>query len=893
MLEKQKIHEDVWIPTQCGRCYAQCGVWVRRVNGVAVKIEGMPESTLGAEGGLCGKGVAGIQVLYDPNRLNKPLRRTNPEKGLHVDPQWKEISWEEALSEITQKLEKVLADDPKKILLQGTTCRVMRNTTDFLFPFVAGTASPKGAPRAWPGGGGLHCGNGAHENTGFVHASWSHVPDFKLCNYAIYFGATKGHGSGHSAMITARLAAEARGRGMKLVVFDPICNFAGGKASEWIPILPGTDGAVALAMCNIIVNELGGHDEKYIALKTNGPYLIGPDGRYVREKGKIDKPLTVPGRFGLGPPLAAVGAGDDNKPLVWDETEGKAKVYDDPTIGRFALLGEFEVNGVKCSPSFQLIKDHLHKHTPEYASQVSGAPAETIRRVAREFADAAKVGSTITIQGHELPYRPAAAVLFRGGQGHENSHHTCLAVSMLNALVGNCDLPGGALGWPARSLGYPGTGKLKFQPYKGADGMIETDYFFTRNHGPWPAHLPHRSGDPSLQDIFTLAPFTFVYGSSDRKELWKKLGIDHRFEILFSYGCNSVMSLANPEVTADSLKEIPFVVVFEIFNSELTEGFADIVLPDTCYLEETSWVEGFAFNFNYAFGMDDWCYHVQQPVVEPVPERRNINDVIKEILHRLGKTANVNDFYNRFCEFDEKSRLRPDERLTQPEMCDRVLKYFFGEEQGWEYFKGKGFVRWPKKVEEAYWRHFIDARHVIYLEYMADIGEKVKEITEEAGINLRLEQYTPLISWFPCSIHQVKDPAYDLYCFSYRDILHTGSHTMEQPWLDEASAMNPYTYNITLNAATGKKKGLKDGDAVEVESTTGGNVRGTVKLMEGQHPQTMGIAACSGHWTKGMPIARGKGAHFDALMACDLEHVDPVSLKIETAARVRVRKVMG
>jgi anaerobic selenocysteine-containing dehydrogenase len=891
MFEKAKIYEDVRIPTQCGRCYAQCGVRVRRVNGVAVKIEGVPESTLGAEGGLCGKGLAGIQVLYDPNRLNKPLRRTNPEKGLHADPKWEEIGWDEAIEEIKDKLEKVLADDPKKILLQGTTCRVMRNTTDFLFPFVAGTASAKGAPRAWPGGGGLHCGNGAHENTGFVHASWSHVPDFKLCNYAIYFGATKGHGSGHSAMITARLAAEARGRGMKLVVFDPICNFAAGKASEWIPILPGTDGAVALAMCNIIVNELRGYDENYIALKTNGPYLIGPDGRYVREKGKIETPLTVPGRFGLGPPLAALGAGDDNKPLVWDETEGKAKVYDDPTIGRYALFGEYEVNGVKCSPSFQLIKNHLRKQTPEYASQVSGVPAETIRRIAREFAEAARVGSTIMIQGHELPYRPAAAVLFRGGQGHENSHHTCLAVSMLNAIVGNCDLPGGALGWPARSLGYPGTGKLKFEPYKGADGMIETDYFFTRNHGPWPAHLPHRSGDPSLQDIFTLAPFTFVYGSSDRKELWKKLGIDHNFEMLFSYGCNSVMSLANPQVTADSLKEIPFVVVFEIFNSELTEGFADIVLPDTCYLEETSWVEGFAFNFNHAFGMDDWCYHIQQPVVDPVPERRNINDVIREILHRLGKTANVNEFYNRFCEFDEKTRLKQEERLTQAQMCDRVLKYFFGEEHGWEYFKEKGFVRWPKRVEEAYWRHFIDARHVIYLEYMVDIGERIREITEEAGINLRLEQYTPLISWFPCSIHQVEDPAYDLYCFSYRDILHTGSHTMEQPWLDEASAMNPYTYNITINAATGKNKGLKDGDTVEIESTTGGKVRGTVKLMEGQHPQTMGIAACSGHWAKGMPIARGEGAHFDALMACDLERVDPVSLNIETAARVRVRKV--
>ncbi len=78
---------------------------------------------------------------------------------------------------------------------------------------------------------------------------------------------------------------------------------------------------------------------------------------------------------------------------------------------------------------------------------------------------------------------------------------------------------------------------------------------------------------------------------------------------------------------------------------------------------------------------------------------------------------------------------------------------------------------------------------------------------------------------------------------------------------------------------------------IELESVSGGKVRGPLKLMEGQHPQTMGIAACSGHWARGMPIARGKGTNFDTLMANDLKHVDPISLNIETAARVKVRKV--
>ena len=120
---RERVREDTWISTVCGRCYGSCGIRVHRVNGVAVKIEGQPLSTQGSRGGTCAKGLAGLQVLYDPNRLRVPLRRTNPEKGLFVDPQWKEISWDEALDEIATRLKAVLDKDPKRLFYQVTTCR--------------------------------------------------------------------------------------------------------------------------------------------------------------------------------------------------------------------------------------------------------------------------------------------------------------------------------------------------------------------------------------------------------------------------------------------------------------------------------------------------------------------------------------------------------------------------------------------------------------------------------------------------------------------------------------------------------------------------------------------------------------------------------------------------
>lgn len=860
------IKEDVWIPTQCTRCYAYCAIRVRRVNGVAVEIEGEPNSKMGAEGGLCAKGLAGLQVLYDPNRLNVPLRRTNAEKGLFADPKWKEITWEEALDEIVPRLRKIISEAPQKLLIQNQII----NSCNFWTIQIPFRSIIPGISR-FQGGGGLHCGQGAHNVAGLVHASWSVVPDFKYCNYVIYFGTNKGTGSGHSAMITARLSAEARIRGMRVIAFDPMCNFGGGKATEWVPIIPGTDGAVALAMCNIIVNDLGLWDVTYLKTKTNAPYLIGPDKRYVRDK-------------------------ESSKPLVWDAAGGRARAYDDSSIGDYALDGNYQVNGVKCQPVFQLLRAHLKKYTPETASKVSTVPEKTIRRIATEFAQAAQVGSTITIGGHELPFRPASAVLFRGAEGHENSYHTCFAVSLLNQIVGAVDVPGGTLGWPARSLGHPATGKPSIPLSAGIDGFLVTEHFMpwagiARHDGPWPPKMPENRHILDLTDIFPLAVSTFVFQSSDQEELWQKTGCPHRIEMIISYGLNSIMSVANRDAAAQALKKIPFIVVHELFNNELTEGFADIVLPGTCYLEETA-LGGFGGQtFNHPFGMEDWCLHIIQPVVKPMYQRKSFDDFLVELVERLGKREEFNNACNKFCDLDEDNKLKPAEIFTIEGLHNKIVKSLFGSEYDWEWFKKHGFLRWPKKVEEAYWRYFVDARVPIYLEYLLDIDGRMREIARQTGLEIDCSRYSPLIEWYPSSIHSVDKAGYDLYCFSYRDILHTGSHTIEQPWLDEASRMNPYTYNITINADTAKKMGLKDGDTIEIESVYGRKIRGTIKLMQGQHPQTIGIAACSGHWARGMPIARGKGTNYDQLMEIDLKHMDPICLNIETAVRVKVRKV--
>ena len=85
-----------WVSTSCNGCFSMCAIQVYEEDGKVCALKGHPE-VLSSRGKVCGKSVARVADLYDPNRVTRPLKRTNPKKGLGVDPRWQEISWEEAL----------------------------------------------------------------------------------------------------------------------------------------------------------------------------------------------------------------------------------------------------------------------------------------------------------------------------------------------------------------------------------------------------------------------------------------------------------------------------------------------------------------------------------------------------------------------------------------------------------------------------------------------------------------------------------------------------------------------------------------------------------------------------------------------------------------------------
>src|SRR5690606_23982878 len=103
---------------------------------------------------LCLKGRSGLHALENPHRITTPLRRTNPEKGIRVDPRWEPVSWDEALSTVADRLKSIHEDDPRKLI----ACSFDAHAYTQFFTWLAAFGTPNGVA----GGASFFCGNGLH-----------------------------------------------------------------------------------------------------------------------------------------------------------------------------------------------------------------------------------------------------------------------------------------------------------------------------------------------------------------------------------------------------------------------------------------------------------------------------------------------------------------------------------------------------------------------------------------------------------------------------------------------------------------------------------------------------------------------------------------------------------
>jgi anaerobic selenocysteine-containing dehydrogenase len=853
-MRAERIQEDTWIPTTCGLCYSVCALKVHRVNGTVIKIEGNPDSPTN-RGRLCPRGVSGIMALYDPNRVDKPLKRTNPEKGLEVDPGWTEITWEEALDVVAERLKKIRREDPRKLLMTGTV------TTQDEVPFARFFTMAFGTPNGWNSGAGNHCGTAEHLFGALLHASWAKQPDSDHCRYLLNFGSAVGSGSYYCVTGMAQRIAEARVRGMKHVAVDPFLSPSAEKADEWIPIRPGTDAAFALAMLHVLLHELNVYDADYLEHHTNAPYLIGDDGLYLRDA-------------------------KENAPLVWDRSDETHKPFHSPEVKEFALEGEYRVNGARARPAFTLLKEHLAPMTPEWAETITSVPAATIRRVAKEFAEEARIGSTIAIDGKVFPYRPVAVMYFKGAQGHKNALLNCMALELLTEIVGASNVPGGLLGMNSCSQGYPETGQPAWIPKADRDGLMIAGHWPTFPP-PYPPREVKGTETIDLRGLIPTCP-----GSSGALPVVmadpKRFGVPYEIEMNLHLGSNYLMTFADPEAVARAFRNV-FQVSFALFLDESTY-FSDIVLPAASYLERLSHTADWMSSIS---AVGEWGYHVRQPVVERIAERRSVCEVLLELVERLEMREEFYAFINLIVKLKEPLALDPGRRYSWSEIVDRRYRSLFGEAHGLEWFKEHGVLKWPKKAEEVYWKPLSSTRVPIYFEWFKSVGEKVGDEARRIGIDLDTSAFQPLPEWRPCRAHKEHASGDDLYAIYYKLPMQTFSGTYDNPWLAEICQTNPFAYGVAINASTARRKGIEDGDWIEIASpATGHTIRGRAALTEGIHPEVIAIAGCGGHWSKYLPIAsqEGKGLCFEWLMPVGLDNIDIPSLTQDSCVQVKVAK---
>ncbi len=347
----------------------------------------------------CPKGLTNIKRLYHPDRIKYPMKRVG-ERG---EGKWQRISWDEALDTVVHELSEIKAKHGNESIV------VYTYVASHGLP-VGGTPGKKtsiwrlfnlwgGCIPAFDRGNLCWAAFIEASNHLFGSMNWGLPPD-NDCQLIIVWGTNPAETAIRGTM---DFFLEAKRRGTKFMFIDPWLNPSAEKlADEWIPIRPGTDTALALAMLNIIIAE-GLYDQDFVLHHTNAPFLVRTDNGELLREGHI-------------------AAGGSSKYMVWDSASGKAQVQDEPGIVP-ALTGAYTANGIKCKPVWQLLMDNVKDWTPQRAEAVTTIPADTILRIAREFGQA-KVAKA---------YVGASPGFNRASWG-ENAVYS---IGMLNALTGN------------------------------------------------------------------------------------------------------------------------------------------------------------------------------------------------------------------------------------------------------------------------------------------------------------------------------------------------------------------------------------------------------------------------------------------------------------------------
>lgn len=498
----------------CTLCRSRCGSLNIVEDGRLVEVQPLPDHPSG--GALCAKGRAAPEIAGSPRRLTTPLRRTNPRSS--EDPGWEEVSWDEALTDIAQRLQSVKQES-------GAEAVAFASTTPSGTPIVDSIDWIERLTRRFGSPNLVY----AVEICGW-HKDYAHAltfgrgigaPDYDQAETIILWG----HNPARTWLAQASRIAEARSRGAKVVVIDPKKAGSGQQSDLWLRVRPGADAALALGAIRHLLCT-GTYDADFVRSWTNAPMLVDVGtGGFVRADQLWE------------------GA-DPESFVVHDQGTGALRPYDPEhdleRPGDVGLEGRFSLTDVDgrrlmARPAFSLLDEHCEPWTAEAVSHAT----------------------TIDIESLEAFYdllsteRRVAYHSWTGVGQHSNATQTERSIATLYALLGACDRPGGNL-W----LQPPAVNPLA--PY--------TD-------------LPQAQRDKALGlKELPLGPPRLGWTTARHFCRAAIEGDPYRVRALVSFGNNMSVSQADADRTRQALEALDLYVHVDMFMNPTAE-MADYVLP--------------------------------------------------------------------------------------------------------------------------------------------------------------------------------------------------------------------------------------------------------------------------------------------------------------------------
>ena len=562
------------IQTYCAMCISRCGVVATVEDGLFQKVTADPAHPNGC---ICVKGTAAPEIVYAPDRLQYPMKRTRP-KG-DTDPGWVRISWDEAMELTASRLLDIKAQYGAEAVVFGIGTPAGTATADY-WDWLLRLANAFGSPNftdpiyicAW---------------NWFVGSQYTYgvmrpPPDYDQARCILLWG----HNPEASWPAAAARISQARARGAKLIVIDPRQHSLAQKADCWLQVRPGGDGALALGMLHVLLEEEL-YDAAFARQWTNGAFLVRADTHQLLTAHDLS-PARQPDTY-----------------VVWDERSGGPVDYHpDRGYGQDgivpALSGTYtftlaDGHVVACRPAFELLKELVAQYAPERSEELTWVPASAVRRAVRLFATE----------------QPSCYNSWVGIEQHTDAMQTNRAVCLFYALTGQFDQRGSNVLFASTPTNYI-MGHELLPPEQAARRLGAAE----RPLGP--------AGNPGI------VPAYDVYGAI-------LTGRPYPVKGLVTFGTDLLLGRGDPLQGKAALEALDFYVHVDMFANP-SATCADVLLPAcTCWereaLSPSSMTAEDTFN---------WV-QLRPPVVPPLHESRSDLEILFDLANRLGVGAHFFD----------------------------------------------------------------------------------------------------------------------------------------------------------------------------------------------------------------------------------------------------------